>query len=178
MNANLVGNLISFAAACFTLASAWSTERKPVYLFQAVQCSFLSFANIFFSSVSGITTYMICAIRSVLLAYDRFTPKLCIVFVFSVSVIGITVNNCGFIGLIPVITTMLYTVICLFAKKRISIKINITVNLVLWAIYDILVSDHVSFAVDTGSAAVAMVSILRLKATPNTDQAEELQQES
>ncbi len=174
MNNHLIGNLISFVAACFTLASAWSTERKPVYLFQAVQCSFLSLANIFFLSISGVSTYIICAVRNILLAYDRFTPNLCVVFVSSVSIIGLTVNNRGFIGLIPVITTALYTVICLYARKRIAIKINIVVNLVLWAIYDILVSDYVSFAVDTGSAVVAIISIFRLKTASTTGKPDNL----
>ena len=160
-NCLLIGNLISFAAACFTLASAWSGDRKRIYLYQAMQCTLLAVANIFFSSVSGVTTYAICAVRNVLLAYDRFTARLCMFFVACVSVIGLVVNNRGLVGLIPVFTTALYTVICLYAKRRIAIKANIIANLSLWAVYDILISDYVSFAVDTGSAVVAVFSLLR-----------------
>ena len=157
----LIGNLISFAAACFTLASAWSGNRKRIYLYQALQCVLLAVANIFFSSISGVTTYAICAVRNVLLAYDRFTARLCMIFVACVGVIGLAVNNRGFVGLIPVFTTALYTVICLYAKRRVAIKTNIIATLSLWAVYDILISDYVSFAVDTGSAVVAVFSLLR-----------------
>ena len=157
----LIGNLISFAAACFTLASAWSGNRKRIYLYQALQCVLLAVANIFFSSISGVTTYAICAVRNVLLAYDRFTARLCMIFVACVGVIGLAVNNRGFVGLIPVFTTALYTVICLYAKRRVAIKTNIIANLSLWAVYDILISDYVSFSVDTGSAFVAVISLLR-----------------
>ncbi len=160
-NCLLIGNLISFAAACFTLASAWSGNRKRIYLYQALQCALLAAANIFFSSISGVTTYAICAVRNVLLAYDRFTARLCMVFVACVGVIGLAVNNRGFVGLIPVFTTALYTVICLYAKRRVAIKANIIANLSLWAVYDILISDYVSFAVDTGSAFVAVISLFR-----------------
>ena len=160
-NCLLIGNLISFAAACFTLASAWSGNRKRIYLYQAMQCALLAAANIFFSSISGVTTYAICAVRNVLLAHDRFTARLCMFFVACVGVVGLVVNNRGLVGLIPVFTTALYTVICLYAKRRVAIKANIIANLSLWAVYDILISDYVSFAVDTGSAVVAVFSLLR-----------------
>ena len=163
MSNSLTGNLISFAAACFTLASAWSGSRKRVYLFQAIQCLLLAVANIFFSSISGVTTYLICTLRNVLLAYDRFSSRLCVVFVASVSIIGLSVNNRGIVGLLPVITTALYTVICYYAKRQAAIKMNLTGNLLLWAVYDICVSDYVSFVVDTASAVTALASILQLK---------------
>ena len=163
MNSSLLGNLISFVAACFTIASAWSGNRKRIYLYPAVQCFLLALANIFFNSISGVTTYIICAARNVLLAYDRFTARLCIITVACVGIIGISVNNRGMIGLLPVITTALYTIVCFFAKRRSTIKMNIIVNLALWAVYDILIHDYVSFSVDTGSAIVAVISILRWK---------------
>ena len=146
------------------MASAWSGDRKRIYLFQAMQCALLAAANIFFSSVSGVTTYVICAVRNVLLAYDRFTAKLCMIFVAGVSIIGLAVNNRGLVGLIPVFTTALYTVICFYAKRRTAIKTNLIVNLSLWAVYDILISDYVSFSVDTGSALVAVISLFRRNA--------------
>ena len=163
MNSNLIGNLVSFVAACFTIASAWSGNRKRIYLYQAIQCFLLALANIFFISISGVTTYIICAFRNMLLAYERFTARLCIITVACVGIIGVSVNNRGIIGLLPVITTALYTIICFYAKRRSTIKMNIIVNLALWAVYDILIHDYVSFSVDTGSAIVAVISILRNK---------------
>lgn len=163
MNSILIGNLISLGAACFTIASAWSGYRKRIYLYQAAQCFFLAQANIFFNSISGVTTYIICTIRNVLLAYDRFTAKLCIIMVSCVGIIGLSVNNRGFIGIIPVIATALYTIVCFYVKRQPTIKANIIVNLILWAVYDILIHDYVSFSVDTGSAIVAVISIFHWK---------------
>ena len=166
MSNTFLGNLISFAAACFTIASAWSGDRKRIYLYQAVQCLLLSVANIFFFSVSGVTTYIICSLRNILLAYDRFTSRLCVVFVACVCIIGLSVNNRGIVGLLPVITTVLYTVVCFCAKRRTAIKLNIIANLSLWAVYDILISDYVSCAVDTGSSIVAVASIFPWRQDP------------
>ena len=69
----VTGNLISLVAAFFTVASSWSKDRKRIFLYQAMQCFLLAIANIFFLSVSGTTTYALCALRNLFIAYDRFT---------------------------------------------------------------------------------------------------------
>ncbi len=155
------GNAISLAAACFTLASAWSGNRKRIYLCQAGQCLLLAVANVFFLSWSGVTTFLLCTARNLLLVRDRFTKKLCVLFVVSVAAIGLAANNRGLTGLLPVITTALYTVVCLYARRTAAIKLNIMSNLTLWAVYEFLIADYVSFAVDTGSALAALLSIVR-----------------
>ncbi|MBQ6927124.1 MAG: YgjV family protein [Oscillospiraceae bacterium] len=157
----LIGNIISFAGACFTLLSAWSRDRKRIYLYQAAQCLLLAIANIFFASVSGVTTCALCAVRNGLLAYDRFTARHCAVFVVAVAALGLWVNNRGPVGLLPVVTTVIYTVGCFYARRSAPIKLNMIVNLVLWTAYDLLVGDFVSAAVDSVSAVTALVSIVR-----------------
>ena len=168
LNAVIVGNICSFFAACFTVASAWSRDRKRIYLYQAAQCFILAAANIFFASVSGTTTLFLCALRNCLIAYDRFTPRRCLVFVLSVAAVGLAANNRGLIGLIPVVTTAVYTVGCLYAKSTRAIKRNLILNLVLWAIYDMIILDLVSFAVDTVSAVMGTVSLIGAEKTHKT----------
>ena len=157
----IIGNSISLVAAIFTVASSWSKDRERIFLYQAVQCFLLAIANIFFVSVSGITTYALCALRNLLIAYDRFTNKVCIAFLICVTAIGLFANNRGLIGLLPVLTTAIYTIACFYVRKTKPIKLNIIANLTLWAIYDIAVHDFVSFTVDTVSAGTAMVSLFR-----------------
>ena len=81
----LIGNIFAFVAVCFTFLSAWSRDRKRIYLYQAAQCGILAIANIFFASLSGVTTYALCTARNLLLAYERFTPRLCYGFVAAVA---------------------------------------------------------------------------------------------
>ena len=171
LNAVIVGNICSFFAACFTVASAWSRDRKRIYLCQAAQCFILAAANIFFASVSGTTTLFLCALRNCLIAYDRFTPRRCLIFVLSVAAVGLAANNSGLIGLIPVVTTAVYTVGCLYAMSTRAIKLNLILNLVLWAIYDVIILDLVSFAVDTVSAVMAAISLIRVNKAQKTGNA-------
>ena len=168
----LFGNIVSFAAACFTLASAWSRDRRRIYLYQAGQCLLLAFANILFGSVSGVTTFALCTARNLLLAYDRFTPRRCWFFVSAVALLGLYANNRGAVGLIPVVTTALYTVVCLYAKRTRDIKLNLVVNLLLWAVYDFFILDLVSCAVDAVSAGTAVVSLFRAQDSRSMSEAE------
>ncbi len=168
----LFGNIVSFAAACFTLASAWSRDRRRIYLYQAGQCLLLAFANILFGSVSGVTTFALCTARNLLLAYDRFTPRRCWFFVSAVALLGLYANNRGAVGLIPVVTTALYTVVCLYAKRTRDIKLNLIVNLLLWAVYDFFILDLVSCAVDAVSAGTAVVSLFRAQDSRSISEAE------
>ena len=157
----LLGNAVSLGAACFTFASSWSRDRKLIYLFQAGQCLLAGVANIFFCSLSGVTTFALCTLRNVLLAYDRLTKPLCWFLVLLVSLLGIASNNRGLIGLLPVVTTAVYSVACLYVRRIRAVKLNIFVNLALWAIYDFFIMDFVACAVDSASAALALLSLFR-----------------
>ena len=117
----------------------------------------------FFASISGVTTFLLCALRNFLLARDRLTGGRCCLLVALVAVIGIWANNRGTLGLLPVITTSGYSMVCLYAKRTETIKLNIVVNLTLWAVYDWFILDYVAFAVDSVSALLALVSLFRRK---------------
>ena len=157
----LIGNIISFFAACFTFASAWSRDRRRIYLYQAAQCLLMAVANVFFVSFSGVTTFVLCTLRNLLLARDRFTARLCVFFVAAVALLGIAANNRGLIGLLPVVTTAVYTIGCFYARRERAVKLNIFVNLALWSVYNFLILDLVSGVVDSVSACTALLSLLR-----------------
>lgn len=157
----VVGNLFSLVAACFTVLSAWSRDRKRIYLYQAAQCFILAIANIFFASPSGTTTFLLCALRNCLIARDRFTGRRCALFTLSVAALGILSNTRGPVGLIPVITTAIYSVACFYVKSARAIKLNLLVNLILWTVYELMIGDYVSAAADSVSAAAALVSLTR-----------------
>lgn len=157
----LVGNIISSVAAVFTVISSLSTDRKRIYMFQVAQCIVMVIASLFFASYSGIAMYMLCALRNLLAAYDKFSIKICIIFVIMTFVIGIACNNIGMIGLFPVFATAVYTVGSSVLHTNKSIKVNIAVNLLLWAVYDIIICDYITFAVDVVSAAVTVYSLIK-----------------
>ena len=155
----IIGNIISLAAACFTAASTFLHKRRTVYLCQVWQCILLAVASIFFRSYAGITTLVLCAVRNVFIMKEKYTGKLCAVFFVLVGVAGLISNNRGFIGLIPVFATLLYTVGAYVAKKEITIKWNIMANLILWGIYEAAIMDYASLISDLVGVTAGIVSL-------------------
>ena len=159
----LAGNMLSLAAACFTAASCWSRDHKRIYLYQAAQCLLLAAANVFFASMSGTITFILCAMRNTMIAYGRFSGKVCAAFFVVLHILGIAGNNRGAVGLIPVAATMIYTAGCYFARRIPAIKLNMIVNQFLFTVYDVFILDLVSAVVDFVSGVLAIVSLIRMK---------------
>ena len=159
----LIGNGIALGAAVFTILSSFSKTRKRIYGYQLVQCLLMAMASVFFHSVSGSVTFLLCAARNGLLMFDRFSGKLCLLFLAVLTVLGLCCNNRGWIGVIPVLTTVLYTIGTYYLKRERLIKGNIAVNLLLWAIYDAIILDLVSCSIDGVSALATLLAIGKVK---------------
>lgn len=163
MHSILIGNLFSFAAACFTGASSLAKKKKNIYLLQGGQCLLLAIANIFFGSYAGLTTLALCCIRNILIAYDAFPMKLCIPYLFVLTGFGMYCNNRGLVGLIPVFATILYTVVSCIAENEKPIKINILTNLIFWMIYEFFVLDFSSLAADSICLILTVYALIRIR---------------
>ena len=164
MQWNLItGNILSMIAGGFTAAASLAKTRKWIYLHQVFQCSLLALASVFFISWSGVTTFILCAIRNALLCVDRFDKKACFVFMAALLVIGLPANNLGIWGLIPVLASVGYTFGGLLAKKEIQMKVNMALELVLWLIYELHIKDISSAVVDGTTIILTVISMIQMR---------------
>ncbi|MBQ0064672.1 MAG: YgjV family protein [Firmicutes bacterium] len=155
----IIGNCISFVSAIFTITSSLQKEKEKIYFYQVLQCGAMVIASFFFVSYSGVCTFFLCTIRNYLLMKDRYDTKKCILFMFAIGILGVLSNNRGWLGMIPVIGSLIYTYGTLICHKSIPIKINIMINLLMWAIYEGMILDFVSTIIDGSSAIITLVSI-------------------
>ena len=158
----IIGNCISLIAAFFTAKSSWSKDIWHIYIYQVVQCLLLAVASIFFRSYAGIVTLLVCAFRNYMAAAGKLTGKITAVCLLLILILGILLNNRGYIGWIIIAANVLYTLGVHVTKRELAIKCNIVINLVLWMIYEILILDIPSFAADGIGLAVTVASIIRL----------------
>ena len=157
----IIGNILSMAGGCFTWAASLARTRKWIYLHQVFQCLLLALASVFFISWSGVTTFILCAVRNLLLSVDRFDRKACFLFVAALLIIGLPANNLGLWGLIPVLASVAYTLGGFLAKKEIPMKLNMALELILWLIYELHIKDFSSTVVDGVTIVLAAVSMVR-----------------
>lgn len=159
----MVANIISGICAVFTVSASWVPDKKKSYLIQVAQCLTYAVASVFFGMYATVATMILCAVRNGLEAYGRFTLRLCIPFCAAIATLGIVFNTAGIIGLIPVFATVIYSLGCCLYKSLLSTKINIFVDLFLWTLYDILILDIPSTAVDSVGAVVAIAAFFRIR---------------
>ena len=156
----IIGNIISFAAAIFTALSSLSKDTFKVYIFQMVQCLLLAIASIFFMSWSGIATLLICSFRNYLAAREKLSFQITVILLVLLVILGIFVNNRGLIGWIIIIATAIYTIGMYLVHNEIPIKINISINLILWIIYECFILDFSSLIMDLIALVLAVISII------------------
>lgn len=173
MNGIIIGNIISIVSACFTAASSWTISKQKSYMYQVFQCLTLALASVFFHSWSGVTTLILCAIRNYLVSKDLFKGKIVWITLVILVGLGILVNNRGITGWIVIIATCVYTVGSCKAIRPLSVKTNITFNCAMWAIYDFMILDLVSGAMDVMATVLTLISILRLLRNPELIREEE-----
>lgn len=157
-----IANGISFVAAIFTFASCYSKDTKRIYFYQVGQCLVLAVANLFFGSYAGIVTLALCALRNYLLGVDKFNKVFCISIASLMLILGALINNNGSVGWIVIGANVIYTIGGYFAKRELTIKLNIILDLVLWIIYEILIFDIPSLIADVIGVVIAIGAIVRI----------------
>ncbi|MBR5783062.1 MAG: YgjV family protein [Clostridia bacterium] len=151
----LANGISALAAACMIVACIFS-KRKTVFLLQGVQCALLCITQLVLGMYGGLVTMLIGSVRNFLTAYDKMTAKRTLLFAFSIGAAGSAVNflsDGGFIGLLPVVATVIYTFGCHYIRHPNLMRLNILLNTVLWVGYSLSVLDYIT-AITNGFTAI------------------------
>ena len=106
----IIGNILSFFAALFMVASCVVKRKQAVFFCQFLECALLAVASVFFGSLAGMTTLVLSAVRNLVVAKGRYTKPVMVAFVILTIVAGLLANTRGLVGLLPVLATVEYTI--------------------------------------------------------------------
>ena len=84
---------------------------------------------------------LIAASRNAMVYYDRLTRNWTIFFLIVTVVLGVYVNNLGWVGLLPVFAIIEITLCNYFLKEIKSIKTGFIVNSVIYIVYFLAILD-------------------------------------
>lgn len=144
----ILGEIFSFLAAAFLGYSTFSKNKKKMAFLQIIDSTFNGISNLFLLSYSGIITNAFTATRNFLVYKNKFTNKVAIVFCILIICIGVTFNNKGPIGILPIIASVEYTIFICKSKNTNNLRLGLIFNLILWAIYDFYISSYPMFTMD------------------------------
>ena len=94
----IIGNILSFFAALFMVASCVVKRKQAVFFCQFLECTLLAVASVFFGSLAGMTTLVLSAVRNLVVAKDRYTKPVMVAFVILTIVAGLLPTRGGWSG--------------------------------------------------------------------------------
>ncbi|RGD74112.1 YgjV family protein [Anaerofustis stercorihominis] len=161
MNNIIIGNIISFIAALFMISSCIVNDRSRVFMLQFFNSFLLGIASWFFASYAGIAALLISSVRNFIVSKDKFTKNVMIVFLILSVTLGVAVNNRGFIGLIPIIATVQYTLCSYYVKGVKETRYSIWANLFMWIVYSFSILDFSTALSDSTTLIINTISIIK-----------------
>ena len=165
----IIGNIIMFIASVIMVISGAIKSKKKTVVLQTVQLSIMSIGTIFLGSIPGTIINLFSCLRN-LLSYNgklNRTAK-ALLIAFSVG-ISIAFNNLGFVGLLPVISSIMF-ILYMDTPNIIRFKFLMIFNACCWLVHDIYVKSYTSLVFDILTIITCIIAIIRnlsqLKAQP------------
>lgn len=156
-----VGNIIALIASLLMVYTGILRSKQKIIYLQTVQIGLSVISNIILGGISGAIINVVSCIRNIL-CYNNKLNSLSKIIIISLSIILILLfNNLGIIGLLPLISIIVYTLF-INTKDVIELKLLIIFTMIMWGIYDFYIKSYTSFIFDAATIIVNMISIIKL----------------
>lgn len=132
----ILGNVFSFGAAVCLAVSVMKNSKKSLIGWQIGDTFLCVISNLILLSYSAMTISAMCLIRNLLAYSNHLTKVLTCVLLIVGCAVGLYANNRGYIGILPVIATMEYTILMYTTKNAQQMRYALIVNLLMWFLHD------------------------------------------
>ena len=143
----VIGNIVAFIGCILMVYTGLIKEKKKIIFVQTIQIGFLIASNLILGGITGAIINSISCVRNIICYKDRLGKKGKIILVAISAALSLYFNNLGIIGLLPLVSTISYTLL-MDMKDVIKFKILIIFTLILWFIYDIFIMSYSSASFD------------------------------
>lgn len=142
--------------------SGTSKQKKKILHFQTVQIGMLVISNIILGGITGAIINALSLIRNTLCYKDKLGLKEKVVITILATILTLKFNNLGYIGLLPLISTVTY--IWLMNIKNVKrFKLLIIFTMLMWFIYDIVIKSYTSAIFDFINIVANIVTLFQIK---------------
>ena len=158
----IIGNIIALIASILMVYSGTSKQKKKILHFQTVQIGMLVISNIILGGITGAIINALSLIRNTLCYKDKLGLKEKVVITILATILTLKFNNLGYIGLLPLISTVTY--IWLMNIKNVKrFKLLIIFTMLMWFIYDIIIKSYTSAIFDFINIVANIVTLFQIK---------------
>ena len=157
----IIGNTIALIASLLMVYSGIIKNKKKILYVQSIQIGLYVISNIVLGGITGAIINALSFIRNILCYNDKFgLIEKSIITILSI-VLSILFNDLGIIGLLPLISTVLY-IWLMNIKSVIKFKYLIIFTMILWYYYDLTIKSYTSAIFDVITMFTNLFSIYQI----------------
>lgn len=162
----IIGNTIALIASILMVYSGILKQKKKILYFQTVQIGMSVISNIILGGITGAIINALSMIRNILCYKNKLGLKEKIVITILAVILTFKFNNLGYIGLLPLISTIIY--IWLMNIKNVKkFKLLIAFTMLMWFIYDIVIKSYASAIFDFMNIVANIVTVFQIESVNN-----------
>lgn len=162
----VIGNIIALIASIAMVYAGILKDKKQILSAQTVQCGLFILSNIILGGIPGAIVNFLSCIRNILCYKGKLGIfEIVILATLSVS-LTVIFNELGIIGLLPMISTVLY-IFFMNTKSLVKFKILVIFTTVLWLIYDICIKSYTSALFDLFCVITNVISLIQISCKKN-----------
>ena len=158
----VIGNIIALIASILMVLAGLQKKKKKILFIQIVQIALSVVSNLVLGGYTGAIINAISCIRDILCYKDKMGTREKIIIIILAVGLSLVFNNLGWIGLLPVIATVVY-IIFMNTKDVVKFKLLIIFSMIMWLVYDITIKSYVSGAFDLMSIIANIIAIYQIK---------------
>ena len=161
----VIGNIIALVASLVMVYSGILKEKKRFLYVQTIQICLFALSDFILGGITGAIINLFSCIRNVLCYKDKLNLNAKIILIILSVSISIMFNNLGLIGLLPVISTVVY-IIFMNTKDIIKFKLLNVLTTFMWLVYELVIKSYTSavfdfFGIVTNIVAIVQISLKR-----------------
>lgn len=157
----VVGNIIALIAASIMVYSGLLKEKKKIICAQTLQLSLITVSDLVLGGITGAIINLVSCIRNILCYKNKLNFTLKIIITLVTTILSLKFNNLGFIGLLPLISTVIY-IWTMDTKNIIKLKIVIIFTMITWFIYEIKIKLYISAIFDIANIFTNIYAIKQI----------------
>ena len=158
----VIGNIIALIASIIMVYSGYLKKKKQILYTQTIQIGLSVVSNIVLGGITGAIINAISCIRNILCYKEKLNNLAKAILIILSVVLSLIFNNIGFIGFLPVISTVTY-ILLMNIKDIIKFKYLIIFTMILWLIYDVYIKSYTSACFDFMNVVANLISIYQIK---------------
>lgn len=158
----IIGNIIAFIASIIMVYTGYIKIKERIIYLQTIQIGLSVISNLVLGGFTGAIINALSCVRNILCYKDKLGKKeKAILIVLSIAV-SLAFNNIGWIGLMPVVSTVVY-ILFMDIKDVRMFKYLTIFTMIMWMSYDLYIKGYVAGVFDGFCIITNVIALIQLK---------------